>query len=263
MRRQIRDLVVAYDTAGQGRPLLLLHGFPLSRKLWQPQLDGLTDAARIIAPDLRGHGETGPVDGPASMEVMAEDAAELLDALKVSGPVVVGGLSMGGYVAQHFARRYPERVAGLILAATRAGADSAEAQVSRDRMADQARQQGVEAVVESMLPRLLAPRTLAERPDVVAEARAITRATTVEGMVAALMGLKERPDATAWLPDFAMPVLILHGQDDLLIPPAEAEAMAQAIPNARLQLVAGAGHLLNLEQFASFNAEVRTFLQGL
>lgn len=256
-------MVVAYDDAGQGGPLLLLHGFPLNRQLWQYQVDGLTDVARVIAPDLRGHGETRGGPGPATMEAMAEDAAALLDALDITGPVVVGGLSMGGYVAQHFARRYPERVAGLILAATRAGADSMEGQVARDRMADQARQQGVEAVVESMLPRLLSPRSVDERPELAAEVRAITRGITVEGMVAALMGMKERPDGTAWLADLSMPVLILHGADDELIPPAEAESMQQMIPNARLQVIPGAGHLVNLEQFASFNAEVRNFLQSL
>jgi pimeloyl-ACP methyl ester carboxylesterase len=263
MRQQLQDVVIAYDAAGRGSPLLLLHGFPLSRKLWQPQLDGLTDIGRVIAPDLRGHGETGPVPGEATMEVMADDMAALLDALKVKGRVVVGGLSMGGYVAQHFAHRYPERLAGLILAATRAGADSAEGQVARDRMADQARQKGAEAVVEAMLPRLLSPRTLDERPDVLDEARAIAGDITVEGMVAALMAMKERPDATAWLAELAVPVLILHGADDLLIPPSEAEATQALVPGARLQIIPGAGHLVNLEQPAAFNAEVRNFLQGL
>ena len=126
---------MAYEDSSDRVPVLLIHGYPLSNMLWDLQIGDLSDIARLIAPDLRGHGQTDPTDPPYSMGLFAEDCANLLDQLGMTGPVVVGGLSMGGYVAFEFARRYPERVAGLILAATRAGADSPEVKDARDKAA--------------------------------------------------------------------------------------------------------------------------------
>jgi pimeloyl-ACP methyl ester carboxylesterase len=252
--------VVAYDAVGRGRPLLLLHGFPLSRRLWRPQLDGLPDAARLIAPDLRGHGQTPPTRGPYSMDQLAADAANLLDFGQVEQPVVVAGLSMGGYVALAFARQYPERVAGLILAATRAGADSPDGRANRDRLAAAARAQGSAPVVEAMLPKMLAPAAYEGRPQLVRFVREMMAGTSPDGLVGALLGMRDRPDSTPLLADLRCPVLILHGAQDQIIPPAEAEAMHTQIPGSRLQILPEAGHLLNLEQPLAFNAEVRTFL---
>ena len=121
MRAQLSDLVLAYDAGGSGRPLLLVHGYPLNRTTWRPQVDNLTDAARVIAPDLRGHGESNAPDEPYTVDRLADDLVELLDELGLAEPVVVAGLSMGGYVALAFYRRHQERVAGLILAATAPG----------------------------------------------------------------------------------------------------------------------------------------------
>lgn len=263
MKAQLPGLYMAYTDQGAGRPLLLLHGYPLSRRLWVPQLDGLAGAARLIAPDLRGHGDSEAPAGPYTVAQLADDAAALLDLLGVTEPVVVGGLSMGGYVALAFQRRYPQRVAGLILAATRAGADSPEAQANRDKAAATAQEKGNAAIVDAMLPKMLAPRTYTEQPSIVAEARAIMASAPVAGIVGTLAAMKTRPDATPQLPEISQPVLVLHGADDVLIPPSEAEASARALPNARLVLIPNAGHLLNLEQPAAFNAEVRTFLANL
>ena len=263
MRAQLPGLVLAYDSAGSGKTLLLLHGYPLSRRLWRPQLEHLADAARVIAPDLRGHGDSDAPEGPYSMDQLADDAIALLDSLGLTQPAVVAGLSMGGYVALALYRRYPSRVAGLILAATKAGADSPEAQANRDKSAALAREKGVEAIAEAMLPKMLAPATYAANPGLVAEARAMMAATALNGVVGDLMGMKGRPDSTALLPQISRPVLVIHGQDDQLIPAREAEATYAALPNGRLVLVPNAGHLLNLEQPESFNAEVRTFLQSL
>src|SRR5687767_2793781 len=133
MRAQLPGLVMAYDATGSGRPLLLLHGYPLSRRIWQPQLEGLIDAAWMVAPDLRGHGETEASEGAYAMEQLADDAAALLEELGISQPVVVGGLSMGGYAALAFYRKHRARVAALVLAATRAGADSADGRAGREK----------------------------------------------------------------------------------------------------------------------------------
>src|SRR5438046_2535852 len=133
MRAQLTDIVLAYDASGSGRPLLLVHGYPLSRKMWDQQLENLPDAARVIAPDLRGHGESDMPAETYTVDRLADDLAALLDELGLAEPVVVGGLSMGGYVALAFYRRHPARVAGLILAATRAGADSEAGKANRDK----------------------------------------------------------------------------------------------------------------------------------
>ena len=263
MRAQLPGLLMAYTDEGEGLPLLLLHGYPLSRRLWQPQVEALSGAARVIAPDLRGHGDTEVPPGPYTVDQLADDAAHLLDALAITTPVVVGGLSLGGYIALAFQRRYPQRTAALILAATRAGADSPAAQANRDQSAATAQSEGAPAIVAAMLPKLLAARTYTDQPAVVAEARAIMHRATVPGLVGALMALKTRPDATAQLAGITVPVLVIHGADDTLIPPSEAEAAARALPHSRLVLVPNSGHLLNLEQPAEFNAAVRTFLASL
>lgn len=263
MRAQLTDLVMAYDDHGHGQPLLLIHGHPLNRRMWRLQLEGLPDAARIIAPDLRGHGESEVIEGPYRMERLADDCAELLDELEVTGPVVVGGLSMGGYVALAFFRRHAARVAGLILAATRAGADSPAAQVNREKSIVLAREKGPQAIVEAMLPKMLAPGTYTGNTDLVNEVKHIMASNPVEGIIGDLQGMMMRPDSTPLLAQIDRPVLVVHGLEDQLIPPLEAEAMHQRLPNSRLALVPHAGHLVNMEQALSFNAEVRTFLKTL
>jgi 3-oxoadipate enol-lactonase len=263
MRAQLPGLVLAYDGAGSGQTLLLLHGFPLSRRLWRPQLEYLTDAGRIIAPDLRGHGDSDAPEGPYSMDQLADDAVALLDSLGLTQPAVVAGLSLGGYVALALFRRHASRVAGLILAATKAGADSAEAKANREKSAALAREKGVEAIADAMLPKMFAPATYAANPGLVAEVRAMMAGTPLNGVVGDLLGMKDRPDSTDLLPQLTRPVLVIHGQEDQLIPPREAEATHAGLPNARLVLVPNAGHLLNLEQPETFNAEVRTFLHSL
>ena len=168
---------------------------------------------------------------------------------------------MGGYVAFEFCRQYPERVAGLILAATRAGADSAEVKDARDKAAGVAIAEGTVAIAEGMLPKLLAPGNYKAQPDLVDFVREMMQETSEDGVVGALTAMRDRPDSTPDLPALDVPVLILHGQEDQLIPLAEAEAMAAALPKAKLVVVPGAGHLPNLEQPEIFNDAVREFLE--
>jgi pimeloyl-ACP methyl ester carboxylesterase len=263
MRAQLPGLTLGYDATGSGRPLLLLHGYPLNRKMWQPQLEQLVDAANVIAPDLRGHGDSDAPGGAYSMDQLADDAVALLDQLNLTGPAVVGGFSMGGYVALAFYRRHPARVAGLILAATKANADSEAARANREISAALAHDKGPAAIAEAMLPKLLAPHTYLAHPGLVAEVRRMILSTPVNGIVGDLLGMKDRADSTELLPQNDRPVLVIHGQDDQLIPPSEAEATAARLPHARLVLVPSAGHLLNLEQPETFNAEVRVFLKSI
>src|SRR5260370_31433791 len=262
MRAQLSEIVLAYDASGSGRPLLLVHGYPLNRALWRPQVENLVDAARVIAPDLRGHGESNVPDQPYTVERLADDLAELLDELGLAEPVVVGGLAMGGYVALAFYGRHQARVAGLILAATGAGADSEAGKANRDKAIALAREKGVGAIAESMLPKMLAPETYQAHPELVEHARHIMAGTPLNGVIGDLTAMRDRSDSTELLGGILEPVLVIHGQEDQLIPPTEAEAAFARLPNARLALVPRAGHLVNLEQPEAFNAEVRTFLKS-
>ncbi|MBU8871267.1 MAG: alpha/beta hydrolase [Gemmatimonadales bacterium] len=255
-------LLMSHQDSADRVPVLWIHGYPLSSLLWELQISDLADIARQITPDLRGHGQTPSTAAPYSMEMLANDCVRLLDHLGFVGPVVIGGLSMGGYVALEICRRHPDRVAGLILASTRAGADSAEGKAGRDTAAAVATGTGVEAIVEGMLPKLLAPKTYDEQPDLVDFVREMMMETSVDGVVGALAAMRDRVDSTPGLPNLQIPTLVIHGAEDQLIPVGEAESMAAALPDAELVVVPGAGHLPNLEQPEVFGDAVRGFLEG-
>ena len=237
MRLKLRDWEMSYDDTGgspatlrksQDRlplrmPLLLIHGFPLDRTLWSAQTAGSL-MSRVIAPDLRGFGESSVPTGAMTMDTYADDLRALLDALGVPR-AVIAGLSMGGYIAFAFYRRHASRVGALILADTRAAPDSAEAKKGREENAALARAQGTAAVAEKMLPKMLTPQTLAAHADVTNAARTLMSRQPVEGVVAALGALRDRPDSTPTLAQIAVPTLIVVGAEDSLTPPQDAEQM--------------------------------------
>lgn len=251
---------VDYDDAGTGPILVLVHGFPFDRRMWRPQA-ALADAARLIVPDLRGFGGTTGFDGTPSIAQMADDVAALLDALKVSEPVVVGGLSMGGYVALSFARRHAARLRGLILADTRAEADTAEAKANRDKLIAFTRANRAVDVIDALLPKMVSERTRSERTAVVDAVRRIAGEQTTSSITAALVALRDREDATGWLGTIKVPTLVLVGSDDVLTPPAASQTLAAGIAGAELTTLPGAGHLSNLETPEAFNDAVRAFFR--
>jgi pimeloyl-ACP methyl ester carboxylesterase len=261
MQIEVKGINLAVEMWGWGTPVLFIHGYPLNRHIWKPQLRGLADDARLIAVDLCGHGDSQSVPGTYSMDSLAEDCRDLLDALEVTEPLVLCGLSMGGYVAFAFYRKYPERVAGMILAATRAGADSPEGKLNRDKAADLARQGGPGAIAESMLPRMLSPKTYNERPELARTVWEIMVSTSLDGILGDLAGMKHRSDSTPILARIDKPALILYGSDDQLIPLNDAITMRAGIRGAQLVVLPDAGHLLNLEQPEAFNEAVRKFLK--
>ena len=263
MRIKVRDITMEHEDLGTRTPLLFIHGYPLNRHLWDEQVSELSDIARVLAPDLRGHGGSDAVPGPYSMDLHAEDCRAFLYALRVTQPAVLCGLSMGGYVAFAFYRKYPERVAGLILAATRAGADAPEGKANRDKAMALAREKGVGAIAESMLPKMLAPSAPQAKPELVARVKAMMESTPLQGVLGDLAGLRDRPDSTPTLATIDRPTLILHGADDQLIPASEAEAMRAGIRGSELKVIPGAGHLLNMEQPEVFNDATREFLVAL
>ena len=255
--------LLSYEDSADRVPVLWLHGFPLNKTMWDYQVTGLADVARLITPDLRGHGQSEPTDTtPYTMELMANDCIALLDHLGCTGPVVVAGLSMGGYLAFEICRRFPERVAGLILAATKATADTDEAKEARDKSARVAKSKGLAPIVAGLLPKLLAPDAYDEQPEMVAFLEEMMLATPPEGIVGAQAAMRDRPDSTSDLPKLKIPTLVIHGTEDQLIPVAEAEATAAGIPGAELLIIPGAGHMPNLEQPAAFNDAVRDFLES-
>ncbi len=215
-----------YTDAGRGLPLVFLHGFPLSRGVWQKQIEGFRESYRVIAPDLRGLGDSETQPGPATMAQCAADLRALLEQL-ATGPMVLIGHSMGGYVALAFARQFPEKLRGLVLVSTKAGPDTAEAAAGRRAMAEKVKAEGVQVVVDAMAPKMLAAGN--QDAEMVAQVLGFMAPSRPAGVIGALLGMAERPDATAFLTQIAVPTLVITGADDALIPPAESETLAQAI----------------------------------
>ncbi len=263
MRIKLKDFSVDYIDSRNGKPLLLIHAFPLNRAMWEPQISQLGEGTRTIAFDQRGNGSSDPVAGPYSVASLAEDCRDLLRALSVTEPVVLCGISMGGYVAFEFYRQNPGQVAGLILGGTRASADSEEGKAKRIEAAADVRMKGMRALIEKMLPKMLAPGSYAEKPELVAEVRAMMKRTSLDGALGDIAALRDRPDSTPTLATINKPTLILHGSDDQIIPVAEAQAMHAGIAGSKLTVIPAAGHLLNLDQPEAFNEAVRGFMAGL
>jgi len=255
-RLTVNGVNLAVDARGDGPAVLFIHGYPLDHTIWNPQLEAL-DGWRRIAPDLRGMGQSDAPDLGYSMATYASDLAALLDTLGVER-VVLCGLSMGGYVAFEFLRRWRERVSGLVLIATRAGPDTTEGKRARDAAAAQAREGGAGVIADAMLPKMLAPGA----PEgLVARVRALMAATPVPGIVGALGAMRDRPDSMSLLPALAgLPALVIAGGSDQLMPVSEMSAMAAAIPGARLVVAPGAGHLPTLETPSIVTDALQRFL---
>jgi 3-oxoadipate enol-lactonase len=259
---RVRGIELAYEVSGAGQPVVLLHGFPFNRTLWREQAEALKERYRVITVDLRGHGETAATRDPATMEEMAGDVAALLDHLRIER-VVLGGLSMGGYVALAFYRLFPERVGALILADTRAQADTDEARLAREQTATRALAEGMHTIADAMLPKLLAPSTQEEHPEVVARVREMILNTDPQGAASALRGMAVRRDQTEFLREINCPTLIVVGNLDPITPLADAELMKREIRGSRLEVIAGAGHVSNIERPAEFNHALEDFLREL
>lgn len=258
-------------------PLLLIHGFPFSSAMWDGQLFVFPDR-RTIVPNLRGFGGADPYPGPPplrreradelhpqpspSLDVYANDLIALLDQQGISR-FIVGGLSMGGYIAFALLRRWPERIAGLILADTQPGADSQQARAKRAEGVEMVRTQGKAAFVESQLPRYFAPATHQHHPEIIAEVREMMLEASEEGIIFALLAMAARPDSSPMLRGISVPTLVLVGEQDVITPPAVAQAMAAQIPDAIIGVIPEAGHLSNMEQPELFNRYVATFLSKL
>ena len=264
-RVAIRDTSLAVHTAGSGLPLVLLHAFPLDHGMWERQL-ALADHVRLIIPDLRGFGGSGE-SRPESLVQLADDTVALLDALHVEGPVVIAGISMGGYVVQHVVARHPDRVAAAVLVDTKLEADTPETRAGRSDLATKVGRLGQGILADAMIPRLLAASDQARRQPGRSEIESLLRrlilAQPVATIQAALTALGDRPDMTEAMRQARPPMLLVAGAEDAITPPACLELAAELIPRAKLLIVPHAGHMTPLEQPALFNAAVLEFLREL
>lgn len=267
MRAQLSDVAIEYDDSGPRDPsiptILFIHGYPLSRKIWQPQLRSLPRLARLVIPDLRGFGDSQASPGAYSMELLADDCINILGQLGLINPIVICGLSMGGYIAFALYQKYPQRVQALILSATRAGADSQETKANRDKAIALAEKEGTQAIVRLMLPKMFAPNTYIDHPELVEFVRTIILSASVPGITGVLAGMRDRPDSTSILPYINVPTLLIFGDQDQFVQPSEVENMSKVIPAGQLQFIHNTGHLVNLEQPEIYNNHVRNFLASL
>jgi 3-oxoadipate enol-lactonase len=261
VRHEVGAVTLSVDIRGDGPALLLVHGFPLDRTIWMHQVATLSGWRRI-APDLRGLGDADAPEGGYSMAAYADDLVRLLDKLRVT-KAVVAGLSMGGYVAFEMLRRYRDRIAGLILCDTKAEADTPEGKKGRDELAELARTKGPAAVAERMVPKLLGRSTRQTQPPLVQRVTEMIARAPVPGIVGALEAMRDRPDSAPLLPTITVPTLVVVGQEDEVTPPAGARAMANAIPNAALTTIAGAGHVSPLEAPTAVSRVMAEFLEAV
>lgn len=253
---------LAYDDHGTGVPVVFLHAFPLNRSMWAPQVATLSSHFRTITLDFRGHGESDAPLWSFSLNHYADDVAALLDHLAVPQAILVG-LSMGGYVSLAFSRQHRHRLLALVLADTRAQADSPEGRTGRFHLAQTAYGKGAGAVADIMLPKLLGATSLQHKPDLVEYIRQTIQQTPVSGIVVDLMAMADRPDSVAQLQAITCPTLVVVGQEDFTTPHADAELMARETPGARLAVIPAAGHVSNREQPEVFNEVLRGFVEGL
>jgi pimeloyl-ACP methyl ester carboxylesterase len=250
-------------TSGAGTPLVLLHAFPLDGRMWAPQVEALAGTYQVIVPDLRGFGAArDQAVEEAGMDLLAEDVARLLDDRGLDR-VVLGGLSLGGYVALAFLRRHADRVSGLVLFDTKAAADGDQARKDRLEMVERVLAEGSGFVAEAMLPKLLGQTSREHRPEVVEKVAALVREQAPQAIIGAQRGMATRPATTDVLASIAVPTLVVTGVEDTVTGPEVGRDLAAAIPGARFLLVEEAGHLVNLEQPEIVNEALLDFLAPL
>jgi len=250
---KLNGITMAYQERRQAEHpvLLLVHGFPLDSRMWAAQLDGLAAEARLIAPDLRGHGRSDAPPGPYTVDGHADDLAALLDLLGIER-AIVAGLSMGGYVAFAMWHRHAARVAGLALLDTRAEPDTPAGRANRDAGIALIRERGVLAVAGDMLPKVLAPSSQRDA-GLTERVRAMMADQPASGMIGALAAMRDRPDSVPTLATITVPTLVAAGADDQLTPPADARAMGARIRGAEVAIIPQAGHLSPMENPAAVN----------
>ncbi|MBH0202975.1 MAG: alpha/beta fold hydrolase [Nitrospira sp.] len=259
MQTQVNGITLAYNDQGSGLPIVLLHAFPLNRTMWVEQEEALSSQFRVVTIDLRGHGESDAPLWRYTLDQAADDVIGLLDHLSIRQAVFVG-LSMGGYILFALYRKYADRVKGLVLADTRAQADTTEGKEARFQMAQTAYENGPSAIADLMIPKLLSPATVQTKPELAQRVRRMIEGNQISGIAGDLMAMAERSDSVPLLKQITCPAQIIVGEQDLPTPPADAKLMADHIPGAYLAIIPRAAHLSNLEQPDLFNETICSFI---
>lgn len=261
-RIKSRDAEIAYWTLGDGPSVILLHPFPVHHEFWLPVAEALSTRYRLILPDLRGHGESGVGDGPATMEKHAADIASVMDAAEIGAAALIG-VSIGGYALFEFWRKYRGRAVALGLCNTKAPADTPEARAGRLKAANEVLDRGTEPFFESMIPKLMGKTTRDMRPDLVDGALRMMRKMSPEDVAQVQRGMAARPDFVETLKTINVPTLLVTGDEDIMTGVNEAEFMRQQIPDSELRTIPKAGHYAAWEQSQDAIIVFRQFLDGL
>lgn len=263
----VKGVTLACEVQGAGVPMVFLHGFPFHHEMWRAQIEALAHEFWVIAPDFRGFGKSqiteDDVSAGVGMDQLAADVVAILDELGVTVPIVLVGFSMGGYAAFQLALRWPERLRGLILCDTRAAADADQARTGRLKMAEEALTKCDASPAEAMLPKLLAPITFEDRPDVADKVRSFIKSASPEAVAAAQRGMAKREDVRGRLSEIVCPALGVVGEADAISPPAEMREIVAALPHARIVEIAGAGHTAPLENPSAVTAAIADFARLL
>lgn len=256
------DAEIVYEVLGDGPPVVLLHPFPLNHEFWLPAAHSLASHYRLIMPDLRGHGDSGVGEGPATMAKHAGDVSRVCDQEGVGRAVFIG-VSIGGYLLFEFWRRYRGRVAGLGLCNTRAQAETPESRAARLQSAADVLEHGVEPFIETMIPKLFGKTTLETRPDLVEAVRRMILKMSPMDINLVQKGMAERPDSVETLKTINVPTLLVAGDEDVATPVPQAELMRQNIAGAEMKLIRKAGHYAAFEQAEEVGRVLRQFLDRL
>jgi 3-oxoadipate enol-lactonase len=247
-----------YVDRGSGMPIVLVHGFPLDSRMWQSQIDDLSNSHRVIAPDLPGFGQSISSE-PFTINSLADDLHALLNELSAL-PCLLAGLSMGGYVALAFAKKYLSDLRGLALIDTRAEADPPEGRENRNKMIEQAKSVGSKAIADAMFPKLLCANTIQNHPQIAQNLRLIMQSQSPLTLQHALAAMRDREDQTRNLPSIAVPTLILVGEQDAITPPPMSQTMKTLLPQSKLTVIPDAGHMSPMEQPQAVNDALREFV---
>jgi 3-oxoadipate enol-lactonase len=261
-RIQSGDAEIVYWTLGEGPPVVLLHPFPVNHEFWLPVAETLASRYRMVLPDLRGHGESGIGEGPATMEKHAADIAHIMDAADMGRAPLIG-VSIGGYALFEFWRKYRGRVAALGLCNTKAPADSPEASAGRLQAASDVLERGTEPFFESMIPKLMAKITREMRPDLVDSALRMMRQMSPEDVAQVQRGMAARPDSVETLKTINVPTIIVTGAEDQMTGVNEAELMRRYIPASQMRVIPKAAHYSPWEQPQDAANILRQFLDSL
>jgi pimeloyl-ACP methyl ester carboxylesterase len=259
----VNGITIRFDDEGAGSapPLLLVHGHPFDRSMWRPQVKAFARTGqRVIAPDLRGYGTSSVVPGKTTLDVFARDLGAILDACGVTGRIVICGLSMGGQIVMEFCRLFPDRVAGIALAATVPQSETGKGKRHRNMMADRLLREGMKPYAEEALPKMLAARSIKALPAVAEHVLRMMRQTHPSGAAAALRGRAERPAYAGVLARLDIPALIVVGDEDAFTTREDAERMHALLRQSELVWMEGVGHMPNLEREAEFNAALERLL---